>query len=450
MILATKTLKKLGDNHYLSINTISYTVIMVKRRYIILSLLLLIAINVSAGDTLRVMQYNLLYYDMNTSWCTSVNNNVNQKDTYLRTITSFYKPDIFTVNEMNGRVSSVNRIIDNIFNVDGSTNYQRANYTGSYLVNMLYYNTNKLALKSQTHVLTSPRITDVYRLYYKSEELIHGDTIFLTCIVTHLKAGNSSSDAATRAQSALQIMNHIDKYNIDDNILFMGDFNVYTSSEAAFQSFISPTNSGVQLYDPVDAIGSWNNNSYYAKYHTQSTHTSGDCHSGGGMDDRFDFILASKAIMERNSGLGYVADTYWALGQDGKRFNQSLISPTNTSLPSYVLNALYNMSDHLPVTLKLYVEANPLLSSGTNSTGRGSIRIQNPIDNTISIWSEYDKPEEVEIMLFNQLGSVILRNKSTLFPNEKHSISAAGLASGIYILSVQSSNISYISKVIKR
>jgi len=423
---------------------------MIKQHFFLLLLLLHTALYASAGDTLRVMQYNLLYYDMNTSWCTSVNNNVNQKDAYLRTITSYYKPDIFTVNEMNGSVSSVNRIIDNVFNVDGSTNYQRANYTGSYLINMLYYNTNKLALKSQTHVLTSPRLTDVYRLYYRSDNLIHGDTIFITCIVTHLKAGNTSSDAATRAQSALQIMNHIDRYNINDNILFMGDLNVYNSSEDAFQTFISPTSSGFQLYDPADAIGSWNNNSYYAKYHTQSTHTSGDCHSGGGMDDRFDFILASESIIEGNTGLRYVEDTYWAFGQDGKRFNQSLISPTNTSLPSYVINALYSMSDHLPVTLTLYVDANPLLSSGINVSSSGGIRIQNPFNTNLALWSEYDRAEEIELLLFNQLGRIMLRKTLTIYPNEKLSISTAELTPGIYFLSTKSSSFTHLSKIIKQ
>jgi endonuclease/exonuclease/phosphatase family metal-dependent hydrolase len=423
---------------------------MIKRNTFLFLLLLTSAWPVFAGDTIRVMHYNLLYYDMNTSWCTSVNNNVTEKDSYLKTITSYYKPDIFTVNEMNGSVSSVDRIIENVLNDDGSTNYKRANYAGSYLVNMLYYNTNRLALKSQTYILTSPRITDVYRLYYKSDDLAKGDTIFVTCIVTHLKAGSGSSEAATRAQAALQIMSHIDKYNVDDNILFMGDFNVYTSAEEAFRSFITPTPSGVQIFDPIDAVGSWNNNSYYAPYHTQSTHTSGDCHSGGGMDDRFDFILSSKSILEGSSRTNYVKDSYWAYGQDGNRFNQSLTSPSNTTLPSHVLNALYNMSDHLPVTLKLYVDANPLMGSDVNISNSGNIRVKNPIDNSILLWSESDKAEYVEIMVTNLLGSVMIRENLTLYPNEKSSFGAAQLPSGIYIITVRGKSISFISKIIKR
>jgi hypothetical protein len=287
-------------------------------------------------------------------------------------------------------------------------------------------------------------------LYYKSDDLAKGDTIFVTCIVTHLKAGSGSSEAATRAQAALQIMSHIDKYNVDDNILFMGDFNVYTSAEEAFRSFITPTPSGVQIFDPIDAVGSWNNNSYYAPYHTQSTHTSGDCHSGGGMDDRFDFILSSKSILEGSSRTNYVKDSYWAYGQDGNRFNQSLISPSNTTLPSHVLNALYNMSDHLPVTLKLYVDANPLMGSDVNISNSGNIRVKNPIDNSILLWSESDKAEYVEIMVTNLLGSVMIRENLTLYPNEKSSFGAAQLPSGIYIITVRGKSISFISKIIKR
>lgn len=423
---------------------------MIKRVNIFIIITLLATLCAKGGDTIRVMHYNLLYYDMNTSWCTSVNNNVNDKDTYLKTITSHFKPDIFTVNEMNGRTSSTDRIIDYVLNTDGVSHYQRANFTGSYLVNMLYYNSRKLALKSQSYILTSPRITDVYRLYYKSDDLTKGDTTFITCFVTHLKAGSYDENVYDRSQAASQIMNYINNYNITDNVLFMGDFNVYSSAEPAFQSFMTATASGFQFNDPINALGDWNNNYSYAPYHTQSTHTSGDCHSGGGMDDRFDFILTSQPIIEGSAGITYAKNTYWAYGQDGKRFNQTLISPTNTSLPTNVLSALYKMSDHLPVTLKLYVDKNPLLNINTFNNPSGKIRIKNPVIQNISIWSDYEKAEQVTLTITNQLGGVVLKKLLTLYPNEQHTISAANISPGMFLIDIRGKNISFTTKLIKR
>ena len=423
---------------------------MIKRVNIFTIIILLATLCAKGGDTIRVMHYNLLYYDMNTSWCTSINNNVNDKDTYLKTITSHFKPDIFTVNEMNGRASSTDRIIDNVLNTDGDSHYQRANFTGSYLVNMLYYNSRKLALKSQSYILTSPRITDVYRLYYKSDDLTKGDTTFITCFVTHLKAGSYDENVYDRSQAASQIMNYINNYNITDNVLFMGDFNVYSSAEPAFQSFMTETASGFQFNDPINALGDWNNNYSYAPYHTQSTHTSGDCHSGGGMDDRFDFILTSQPIIEGSAGITYAKNTYWSYGQDGKRFNQTLISPTNTSLPTNVLSALYKMSDHLPVTLKLYVDKNPLLNIDTFNNPSGKIRIKNPVIQNISIWSDYEKAEQVTLTITNQLGGVVLKKLLTLYPNEQHTISAANISPGMFLIDIRGKNISFTTKLIKR
>jgi len=104
----------------------------------------------------------------------------------------------------------------------------------------------------------------------------------------------------------------------------------------------------------------------------------------------------------------------------------------------------------LPVTLKLYVDANPLLSSGINVSPWGGIRVQNPFGTNLSLWSEYDRAEEIELLLFNQLGSIVLRKTLTIYPSEKLSVSTAGLPSGIYFLSTKSSSFTHLSKIIKQ
>lgn len=402
-----------------------------------------------SSDTLRVMHYNLMYYDKNTSFCTSTNNNVDSKDGHLKTIINSYKPDIFTANEINGSPTSVQRILNNVFNVDGVDYYKRGNYQGDYLVNMLYYNSQKLVLKSQSYVLTSPRITDVYNLYLKTDDLANGDTIFVTCFVSHLKAGNTSSDATDRANAVQQIMSYIQNRNISGNVMVMGDFNLYTSSEAAFQKFITPTTTGFRFFDPVDAMGSWQDNSAYAPYHTQSTHTSGGCFSGGGMDDRFDFILTSLKLLQQG-GLTYVQNSYWAYGQDGKRLNQPLTSASNpnSSLPSAVIGALYYMSDHLPVTMKLVYNQeatqSPLGFFDSNLTVNGIAK------ENVEIYYKGSSSERAKISLVNIVGVTVFRGDVTLEPGEKTIIPVAALTGGVYLVVITGEKGKYVTKIIKR
>lgn len=421
------------------------------KRFIFLLLAFSIIARISfASDTLRIMHYNLLYYDKNTDWCTSTNNNVVDKNSYLREITDHYKPDVFTVNEMNGSTASVDKLINNVFNINNSTNYKRGSYTGSYLVNMLYYNSNKLALKSQSYILTSPRITDVYHMYFISDDLVEGDTTFLTCIVTHLKAGSSSSDASERSTAAQQIMSYISNRNLQGNILFMGDLNVYSAYEAAFQQLISTASNGLQLIDPIAELGDWQNNFQYANFHTQSTHTSGDCHSGGGFDDRFDFILASRPVIEGTRGLKYISDSYWAYGQDGERFNQSLLYPTNNTLPTNVVNALYYMSDHLPVVMKLEVDKTLYTNSENISLDYLKIKIINPVDSHIKLSIQDKTINKVHIQVINLLGSVVYDSNLSVYAGEEIQIEATGLNSGIYLLKVVGGEKQFVTKILKR
>ena len=69
-------------------------------KYIIWLGLFIISIQLNAQDTIKVMQYNLLYYGQTSSYCTTANNNETAKNGYLKTIIKYVKPDIFTVNEI--------------------------------------------------------------------------------------------------------------------------------------------------------------------------------------------------------------------------------------------------------------------------------------------------------------------------------------------------------------
>lgn len=392
----------------------------------------------SQADTLTVMHYNLMYYDKEYDDCNSTTNNVDSKDEYLKVILGYVNPDIFTVNEVNSAISSVERIKTNTLNINGVTKYKRADFSGSFLSNMIYYNSEKVGLKSQTAIATSPRETNVYKLYLKTQSLANNDTIFLTCFVTHLKAGSTDSDEAQRTAAANTIMNYIVNNNIPGNILLMGDMNLYSSDEGAFISYTTPVgNNQFKFYDPVNMVGDWNNNYDFRTVHSQSTHTTSDgCFSTGGMDDRFDFILSSSEIINGTNGLYLYS--YNTVAQDGNRFNQSLISPENSSVPSDVLSSLYNMSDHLPIQMKLVYSDNP---SSTNSTiYTNKISYNNPIaNNTLKIRvidsNTYIKSVNICSIIGQKIYSRNLEGK-----NQTAEINTSNFNKGIMVVEVLLSN----------
>lgn len=408
--------------------------------FILFSILYLTVIG---GDTLRVMHYNLLYYDQYNDFCTASNNNVNDKDGYLSQIVGYYKPDIFTVNELNETVTSAERVLTNSLNVNGNSHYRRANFMGNTytssgsIISMLYYNSNKLALKSQTYITSSPRNVMVYRLYYKPNLTdTPNDTIFMTCFVLHPKAGSTSSDRDQRTATATLIMNHIVSNNIEGNVMLMGDLNIYYSTEGSFVKYTTPTSTGFRFYDPANAVGYWSNNSSFAQVHTQSTSTSGGCKAGGGMDDRFDFVLTSLPLLEDNNRLRFVNGSYWALGQDGNRFNGSLISPSNNSLPSSIIMSLFNMSDHLPVTLKLYVNTN---TSDYIDFKRPyfNVSFNNPVSDFLGL-NIYDESEHaLSVEIFDMLGTpVYLEKFERSNYNVLLNIPVHNLRKGLYLVRV--------------
>jgi endonuclease/exonuclease/phosphatase family metal-dependent hydrolase len=402
-----------------------------------------------AQDTLTVMQYNLLYYGFNTSFCTSQNNNVNLKDQYLSTIIDYVNPDIFSVNELGRGQENVNRILNNVLNTGGQNRFSAATYTNttnSTIVNMLFYDHNKFTLYFEAVVSSVVRDINLYTLYYNDEEMLAaGDTIFLTSIVAHFKAGSSSADQQTRTAEAQAVMAYLNSSSIRGNLLFMGDFNMNSSFEQAYQHITFYPNETIRFYDPINKPGQWYNNSDMAAYHTQSTRTgSHSCFVTGGLDDRYDIILASDAVIRGYMGLQYIDGTYKALGQDGNRYNQSLISPTNNSAPQNVIEALYGMSDHLPVIVKLQTGA-ITVSTQSLLVESPKLNFSNPAGNELLIKLNQEAGP-VTISLYSVTGEKMLS-----FPNQALSAEAyktfdvSSLPSGVYVIKIEGRKIRPIS-----
>jgi len=375
-----------------------------------------------AQDTISVLSYNILNYPLSNS---------TKADT-LKAIIKHTQPDIFMITELTSS-TGVSLILNNALNVDGVTYYQSATYVnGPDTDNMLFYNSQKFGLKSQYEIPTVLRNISEYVLYYKSPNLATTlDTTFLHCYMAHLKASNTPADSIQRNQEAVTFKNYLDsKSQPITNIVLGGDFNVYTSNEAAYNTILN--GGSVSLKDPINTPGNWQANSSFAAIHTQSTRTSllTDGGSTGGLDDRFDFIFVGDDVMQGANKMKYIAGTYKALGNDGLHYNKSLLAtPTNTSVPFNVLEALYYMSDHLPIALKLYFdEALSVNEVKENNDWKGYFA------NNTFVFKSAQQEKQLNLQLFDILGKPVSNRN---YSNQKSFVfDYSNLPSGLYFVKV--------------
>ena len=332
---------------------------------ILLIILCLFVLSLYGQDTLTVMQYNLLEYgNYNSGFadCYETNNNTQRKDECIRTLVDYVKPNILTVCEFGATQTLLNDFLRHNLNINGANYWQSdniINYAGSNIINHIFFDSRKLGLKKHVALRTNPRDTDFYELYLKTPSLAAGDTIRLICIVAHPKAGQGYE--ASRRALMQTAMDYLNKYYPNDNALIMGDFNMYGASESGYRLLTQTySNPNVLFIDPVaglNGIGEWNNNAQFAPFHTQSTRSySDECFSSGGLDDRFDFILMADEIKFSYNHLRYVNNSYHAVGNDGRHFNMSIDQNGNSAVPKEVAEALFDGSDHLPVTMKIAVD----------------------------------------------------------------------------------------------
>ena len=336
-------------------------------KFCTLALLLLFlsagAARMQAQDTIRMMQYNLMYYTNSSgiSDCNSATNNLDNKDLHIKTIFQYVQPTVFCVCEMGSQTLYADRLLNNAINVDGIDYYRRGpltNQSGGSIANMIYYDSRKLTLYKSTNITTAYRDINGYTFYYNADNLAVSDTIFMTFWIAHLKAGSYGDNEDARLVQVQKLMNRIVSSGLPGNYTFSGDFNIYYSDEPAYQELTEYSNSLYRFYDPANSPGYWHNNGQFASLHTQSTRTQDvDCFSSGGLDDRFDIILVSPYIYYGSDRIHLVEGSYHALGQDGARLNGSIMSPVNNSVPNNVVNALYQQSDHLPVIMDMAIDA---------------------------------------------------------------------------------------------
>ena len=416
-----------------------------KYRVYLVIMLLWAFLSGHAQDTLTVMQYNLLYYgNYNSGFadCYETNNNTQRKDECIRTLVDYVKPDIFTVCEFGATQQLQNAFLRHNLNINGVDYWQSdniINYAGENIINHIFYNSNKMGLKSHVALRTKPRDTDVYELFMKTPNLAVGDTIKLICIVAHLKAGQGY-EASRRAQIQTA-MDYLNQHYPHDNALIMGDFNMYGASESGYRLLTQTySNPEVLFIDPLGSagVGEWNCNGQFAAYHTQSTRSySDECFSGGGLDDRFDFILMADEIKFSYNHMRYVNNSYHAVGNDGHHYNQSVNQGSNTAVPAEVAEALFDGSDHLPVTMKIAVDVK--LGVDDHEAERLEAHVApNPASDRAVVSFFSPSQGQVRFELYSLQGQ-LLQSEAVAFGEgtQQYELVLQGLMKGFYLLHIK-------------
>ena len=422
------------------------------KKYLLIIILLGLSWTVfsaKAQDTITAMQYNLLYYGNYQSGfadCYETNNNTQHKDECIRTILNHVKPDIFTVCEFGATQQLLTDFLRHNLNINGADYWQSdniINYAGSNIINHIFFDSRKFGLKKHIALRTNPRDTDVYELYLKTPRLAAGDTTKLICIVAHPKAG-MGYEASRRALMQIA-MDHVNQYYPNDNVLIMGDFNMYGASEIGYRLLTQTySNPDICFMDPLASlggVGEWSNSNLFTAFHTQSTRSySEECFSGGGLDDRFDFILMADEIAFSYNHLRYVQGSYHAVGNDGHHFNQSVNQGNNSAVPAEVAEALFDASDHLPVTMKIAVDVKLGMEEHEAQSLYASVA-PNPATDIAKV--EFFNPSQgqVQFDLYSLQGQLVQRAAGVFGEgSQQFELDLQGLMKGFYLLRIRHQN----------
>jgi len=207
--------------------------------------------------------------------------------------------------------------------------------------NLLFYDQTKFDLIGTRVIPTDLRNILEVTLALRPHDATLADTIVFYSV--HLKASDGSSESAQRAR---EIATLIGTLSPRPRIMICGDFNIYSTNEPAYTALIGPT-AIRRFIDPIGQL--WRRNDVaFSKVYTQCTRrvTLGACGGGvdGGLDDRFDLILASQELSSR-----VITSSYTSFGNDGlPRLNESIDEPANQSVSAQMAAALKCASDHLP------------------------------------------------------------------------------------------------------
>jgi hypothetical protein len=282
--------------------------------------------------------------------------------------------DILSIQETGTLLTGAQNIVNILNGIYGPGTYARSTLaganTGDGRTQAVIYNTNTVQLISQSQVgIASTSGAARAPMRFEFRPVGYDSTADFYVYSHHY----FSSDATRREVEAINTRSNADALGQGTRIIYSGDFNIDSSSEAMYSTRLLGAGNG-QAFDPINTPGTWHNNAGLAFTHTQAPGvTPPGGLTGGGMDDRFDFQLVTGELLQ-GEGMSYIGPTvpntliapsqesYRAFGNNGSTYNTDINSGSNTALPvseynpgvgqptrADALNGLYTASDHIPV-----------------------------------------------------------------------------------------------------
>ena len=305
--------------------------------------------DVRTAMAIKVMDYNILNYPAATGAA---------REDEFRTILAAVHPDVLVVQEVTGTTNTgMNQFLTNVLNTQFPGEYAAGDWIrGSDTNNAIFYRTAVFDYVSADTIGTPLRAIHHFVLrpdgYTSSAANLH-------VYSAHLKASATQADKDQRQDECNRWRNRMNTLSAGTNFLACGDFNIQSSSELSYVRLLADeADDDGRCFDPINTPGSWNNNAGFSAVHTQSPRTAANPYGGatGGMDDRFDFILASAAMVDAE-GMSYVPGTYKCYGNDGNHFNLAINAAPIIPEGATIANALEEAADHMPVIMTIQLPA---------------------------------------------------------------------------------------------
>ena len=175
----------------------------------------------------------------------------------------------------------------------------------------------------------------------------------------HLKASTGSTNEALRNTGMKAIRANADALGAGIPCIYTGDFNFYNNTEDGYVSLIAAGNGqGVDPYGNGNWTGSTN-----AWKQTQAPMVVGyNGMVGGGLNDRFDFIVPSLGAAD-GRGISAMTSTMRVPGNDGAHYNIDINAGNNTYYPTDINRSniladnLGMASDHITQLMEFQVPA---------------------------------------------------------------------------------------------
>ncbi len=387
---------------------------------------LLVRLVLGQADTVWVMTYNVLNFP---------GSNGNQRLGYFSTILQYVEPDVLLVQEVESQ-DGVNLLLSVL-----DTDFQAVPFhDGPDTDNALFYRASRFTFLGASYHSTALRDIAEYHL----KHLASGEEMY--CYSVHLKASQGTQNEQKRLAEATILKNSILALPPQANYIAVGDMNLYTSNEPAYQLLISDST----LFDPIDAPGNWHNNPAFADIHTQSPRANSfGGGSSGGLDDRFDFILISPTLLDN-----IISSGYHVVGNDGNHFNLSVNDGTNWVVPPSVADALYYASDHLPVVCPFVFEDVSTISHGAAPVPKTVVLLPNfpnPFNPGTTITFRLGSDAQVELAVYDIRGAKVAqlisgyRQAGTYRVNWQPSSAVPG---GVYFVRLSTPGLTAVRKMV--